>query len=160
MFSSDLCSFCFSYQCFTLTIFSVSVQDTRRGYGFCICCIFSHHSWSFAAVIHVMFRVAVSFCFVVSVFGLVPDMNFVRERGNEIAKMAMNKQMSVSHLFEPNARACFNGDCSAGPSVYDSYRDKFQQFSIDYTNLVARGTTLYTIVFLQLLQLFRWNGVC
>ena len=62
-----------------------------------------------------------------------------------MARLAMNKQKSVAHMFAPNARVCFNGDCSGGVHAYDVYHDKFEQFSADYTNLVARGSEyIYT----------------
>ena len=95
-----------------------------------------------------MIQGTVLFALLVSVMGFTPDIRFMNEkRGNEIAKMAMNQQKSVSHIFAPNARTCFNSDCSSGVHVYDGYNDKFQQFSIAYTNLIARG------IFLDLMKI-------
>ena len=91
-----------------------------------------------------LIHVALLFTFMMSVLGFVPNMRTMHENGGEIAKMAMNKAQSTSHIFAPNARACFNGDCSAGIKVYDAYRDKFHVFSISYSHLIARGTSLYT----------------
>ena len=102
-----------------------------------------------------MIQGTVLFALMVGVMSFTPDMRFMNEkRGNEIAKMAMNQQKSVSHIFAPNARTCFNGDCSGGVHVYDGYHDKFQQFSIAYTNLVARGIVLMkNILLFDILQM-------